>query len=167
MRASYPLVAMNRKRLAIYLNDHMAAATGGAELAGRVARANRGTPYGETLAELRTEIEDDREALVSIMGRLGVGVDPVRRALGWSAEKLGRLKLNGQLTGYSPLSRFEELEILTLGVTGKLLLWEALQRVEPTVVSEEELARLADRARTQRERLDSLRLRAADEALGE
>ena len=41
----------------------------------------------------------------------------------WTAEKFGRLKPNGQLTGYSPLSRLVELEGLKLGITGKLGLW--------------------------------------------
>jgi hypothetical protein len=158
-------VAVNRRRLSIYLNDHMAASTGAVELVRRAASSNRGTHYGDTLAELRTEIEEDREALIAIMGRLGVGVDQARNALGWVAEKVGRLKLNGQLTGYSPLSRLEELEILELGVTGKLLLWESLGRAGAGDVSEAELARLADRARAQRERLERLRLDAAAEAL--
>jgi hypothetical protein len=52
------------------------------------------------------------------------------------------------VTGYSPLSRLEELEILTLGVQGKLLLWQALA------------------ADSQRRRLGRLRLEAASEALG-
>lgn len=156
---------MNRRRLTIYLNDHMAAATGGVELIRRVAGSNRGTPYGEALAELRTEIEEDRAALASIMDRLGVRTDEVRKVIAWGAEKLGRLKLNGQVTGYSPLSRLEELEILELGVTGKRLLWEALLRNPPAGISEGELAHLAERARSQRERLEDLRLQAADEAL--
>jgi hypothetical protein len=156
---------MNRRLLAIYLNDHMAASTGAVELVRRAARSNRGTDYGDALARLGTEIEEDRDALASIMDRLGVRVDEVRKAIAWSAEKLGRLKLNGQLTGYSPLSRFEELEILELGVTGKLMLWDALQRSAPDGISAEELATLSDRARSQRERLEALRLQAADEAL--
>jgi hypothetical protein len=156
---------VNRRLLAIYLNDHMAASTGAAELIRRSAGSNRGTPYGETLAELRDEIDEDRAALASIMDRLEVRADEIRKAIAWSAEKLGRLKLNGQLTGYSPLSRLEELEILELGVTGKLLLWEALRRAALPGISDEELAHLADRASSQRERLDALRLQAAEEAL--
>lgn len=157
---------MNGKRLAIYLNDHMAASTGAVELVRRVASANHGTHYGEVLRELRTEIEEDRAALAAIMDRLGVRADQVRKVLAWSVEKLGRLKLNGQLTGYSPLSRLEELEILELGVTGKRLLWEALRRAAPDGLDDEELGRLADRARAQRERLEDIRLQAASEALG-
>lgn len=153
---------MNRRRLAIYLNDHMAGSTGAVELVRRAAGSNRGTAYGEALAELRTEIEEDRAALASIMGRLGIGVDRVRIGLAWSAEKLGRLKLNGQWSGYSPLSRLEELEILELGVTGKLLLWQALSHTEITA---DELEPLIERARSQRERLEGLRREAAIAAL--
>jgi len=152
-------------RLAIYLNDHMAAATGGVELVRRVAQSNRDTPYGEALAELHGEIEEDREALRAIMDRLGIGVDRARTVLAWGAEKVGRLKLNGQLTGYSPLSRLEELEILVLGVTGKLLLWQALQQIELPELPAGELDGLIDRARSQRERLERLRLGAAGEAI--
>jgi hypothetical protein len=160
------VVALTRRLLSIYLNDHMAASAGAAALAGRVAASNRGTAYGQTLAELKTEIEEDRAALALIMQRLGVGTDRVKSATAWTAEKLGRLKLNGQITGYSPLSRLEEIEILTLGVTGKLLLWEALRAASPAGVPESELAELIDRARSQRRRLDRLRRRAAGDALG-
>ena len=110
-------------RLAIYLNDHLAGATVGLELARRSAGSNRGSPYGPFLDKLAGEIHEDRESLLEIMRSLQVGVDQVKVSAGWAAEKLGRLKLNGQLLGYSPLSRLVELEALTLGVTGKLGLW--------------------------------------------
>jgi hypothetical protein len=158
---------MNRRLLSIYLNDHMAASTGAVELVRRSAASNRGTPYGEMLATLRTEIEEDRTALATIMRRLRVGQDRGKMAVAWSAEKLGRLKLNGRLRGYSPLSRLEEIEILELGVTGKLQLWEALRQAAPAGVSEEELDELIGRARSQRERLERHRLDGAREALAE
>ena len=63
------------------------------------------------------------------MDRLGVKPDRVKEAMGWTAEKLGRLKLNGQLLGYSPLSRLVELEGLMLGITGKMAMWIALSSV--------------------------------------
>lgn len=157
---------MNHRRLATYLNDHLAASLGAAQLARRAAAANRGTPYGETLATLAEEIEEDRQALAQIMRRLGVGPDRVKTSLAWGAEKLGRLKLNGQLLGYSPLSRLEELEILQLGVEGKLLLWQALGRAGDHGIPEAELDALIKRARSQRRRLERGRLDAAAEALG-
>jgi len=153
-------------KLAIYLNDHHAASVGAVALARRAAESNRGTRYGEVLAELAAEIEEDRQALRLIMQRLGIRVDPAKAAAAWSAEKLGRLKLNGQLTGYSPLSRLEELEILSLGVEGKLGMWQALRHAAGHGIPEAELEPLIKRARSQRRRLERQRLDAAVEALG-
>jgi hypothetical protein len=152
-------------RLAIYLSDHYAASVGAVELARRAARSNRGTSYGELLSALADEIEEDRQALQLIMRRLGIEPDRTKAALAWGAEKLGRLKPNGQLTGYSPLSRLEELEILALGVHGKLALWQALERSTIHGVPEAELQTLIKRARSQRRRLELKRLEAAAEAL--
>ena len=123
---------MSKKLLSIYLNDHLAGATAGTELARRVAGANEGTPLGDLLAELATEIAEDREALLKAMSKLGVGRDHIKVKGAWVGEKLGRLKLNGQITGYSPLSRLEELEGLHLGITGKLELWRMLKRTNET-----------------------------------
>jgi hypothetical protein len=105
--------------LAIYLNDHLAAATGARELARRAAASNEGSAYGSFLARLAGELEEEGEALRALMRALDVGVDRLKVLGGWSAEKLGRLKLNGRLLGYSPLSRVVELDVLALGVTGK------------------------------------------------
>jgi hypothetical protein len=153
--------------LAIYLNDHLAGATSGRELARRGAASNRDSEYGPLLAELADEIESDRVALLEIMRRLGVRVDRIKLVGGWGAEKLGRLKLNGRLLGYSPLSRLVELELLELGVHGKLALWRSLQHLEldQLTMSELELPRLISRAEHQLEQLEAQRLKAAREAL--
>ncbi len=167
MRGARPrrtVAAMSK--LGIYLNDHYAAATGAVQLARRAAASNRETQYGHALADLATEIEEDRQALKLLMQRLGVRSDPAKAAVAWSAEKLGRLKLNGQLSGYSPLSRLEELEILSLGVEGKLAVWQALQQAVDHGIAEAELETLIKRARAQRRRLERYRLQAAVEALG-
>jgi hypothetical protein len=152
-------------KLGTYLNDHYAGSVAAVQLARRAARSNRGTPYGEVLATLADEIDEDRQSLRLIMQRLGIRSDPVKATVAWSAEKLGRLKLNGQLTGYSPLSRLEELEILSLGVEGKLGMWRALARAVDHGVPEAELEPLIKRALSQRRRLERQRLDAAPEAL--
>jgi hypothetical protein len=154
------------KRLSIYLNDHLAAAVGAVQLAGRAASSNQGTPLAEALGRLAEELEDDRRVLVDLMRTLGVGVDQKKVAAAWIGEKLGRVKLNGSWISYSPLSRLEELEILTLGVEGKLLLWQALAR-QPDVaaLAAPDLDELISRARRQRRRLNDHRLEAARAAL--
>jgi hypothetical protein len=146
----------NGNPLAIYLNDHLAGATAGVELARRAASNNSGNDYGPALSELAREIEQDRATLERLMDRLGAGRDRVKLAAAWVGEKVGRLKLNGNLLSYSPLSRLEEIEFLLLGVTGKLALWRALSE-------HIDLPELEARAESQRERLEALRLRAARE----
>ena len=116
--------------LAIYLNDHLAGATAVLELVQRAAGEHRDTELGAFLARLEVEMAEDREALKRVMEAVGAHPDPLKLAVAWTLEKLGRLKLNGRLLGRSPLSTFEELETLEIGIYGKLLLWQAL-RNEP------------------------------------
>jgi hypothetical protein len=157
---------MDRKLLRIYLQDHLAGSTGGLQLARRVRGANEGTPYGEPLAKLADDIEADRRALESVMDDLGFGADRSKNIAFWMAEKAGRLKLNGQLTGYSPLSRMIELEGLITGVNAKRSLWLTLVDVaesEPELDAER-LRRLVERAEQQLDTLHELRARAGREA---
>jgi hypothetical protein len=135
------------------------------ELAKRAAAANEGSELGDFLEQLANEIEGERDDLRSIMGHLGVGENKVKVPLAWAAEKVGRLKPNGQITGYSPLSRLIELEGLSLGVAGKLALWRALAATRDEL-SSFNLDGLIDQARRQREALEKHRLAAAQEALG-
>ena len=152
---------MTDRLLAIYLQDHLAGATGGLELARRAHGANEGTPFGEFLARLADEIEEDRDVLIEIMESLDVSQDKVKNALGWGAEKLGRLKPNGQFTGYSPLSRVVELEGLTVGVRGKLSLFENLRATFGEEVAGRNLDGLIVRANRQLEELTEFRTEAA------
>jgi hypothetical protein len=151
--------------LAIYLNDHLAGATVGVELARRVAASNEDDPIGEPLAEVRDEIEADFEMLKRLMDDLGVGRSKLKPAGAWAAEKVGRLKLNGQLTGYSPLSRMVELEGLALGINGKSRLWRALAQSFGGRHRDFDFEQLAERADRQRATVEELHLQAAGRAL--
>ncbi len=152
--------------LAIYLNDHLAGATGGVELARRLRGSNRDDPaFGPALDEICAEIEADRETLKAIMDQLGVGQNKLKPSLAILGERLGRLKLNGRLWGYSPLSRLAELEILQIGVAGKRRLWRALEHTHADDLPSGEFSALAERATDQLRRLEALHLKAAALAL--
>ena len=116
--------------LPIYLNDHLAIVTAGVELARRARGANEGTELGAFLTELAVEIEEDRDTLLEVMTALGAGRDEVKVKLAWIGEKLGRLKLNWQLRGYSPLSRVVELEGLAIVLDGNRSLWRMLASLD-------------------------------------
>ena len=154
--------------LATYLNDHLAGATAGREMARRSAANNRGSDLGGFFADLAREIEEDRDSLLALMDGLGVSTDRIKVLGGWAAEKLGRLKPNGRLFSYSPLSRLVELEGLALGVHGKLGLWQALQEIqarEPTL-TKTDLISLSHRAERQLNELEQRRRAIVAEALG-
>jgi hypothetical protein len=119
------------------------------ELARRASGGAEGTTYGDPLAKLADEIEADRRALESIMDKFGFGADRAKNLAFWAAEKAGRLKPNGQLTGASPLSRLVELEIAPN---------------EPRL-DEEGLRQLVERGQEQLGIVEGLRDRAAGEAL--
>jgi len=153
--------------LAIYLNDHLAGATGGRGLARRAAANNRGSDYGSFLERLAVQIDEDRDSLIELMGALDIDVDHFKVIGGWAAEKVGRLKLNGHWFSYSPLSRLLELEGLTLGVRGKLALWLALNEIEDKEprLAARNLQELIERAEDQLIQLEEYRLLAVPEAL--
>ena len=156
----------DRERLlAIYLNDHLTGATLGVEVARRTAASNRGDPIGEPLAAVCAEIEEDFETLKRLMGELGVRRDRFKPAMAWAGEKLGRLKPNGQLTGYSPLSRLLELEFLSIGIAGKAELWNSLGQSFDGRLGELDFEALMRRAEHQRDVIQELHLHAAARAL--
>ncbi len=142
--------------LETYLQDHRAGAAMGSDLAHRLAEENLGTPYEDFLLGLAQEIDGDVEMLERIMDRFGVSKPALKIAGAKAAEKLGRLKPNEQLAGYSPLSRVLELEGLRGGVQAKQALWDSLvelaqhdDRLDP-----EQMAELQAKAQKQ---LDGLR----------
>lgn len=124
---------MEGRLLGIYLNDHRAGARGGLELARRSMRSNEGTPLGDDLMRIAREVEEDLLTLEELMELAGVQRARVKEGAAWIAERLARLKLNGRLLAYSPLSRVEELEFLRLGIEGKRSLWKNLAEVRGTV----------------------------------
>lgn len=154
--------------LSIYLNDHLAGAALGVELARRLRSSNSGdAEFGQPLAEVCAEIEADRETLIGLMDRLGVAPSALKPALARVGEKLGRLKLNGQLRGYSPLSRMLELEVLSSGIGGKVQLWNALGERFGESFEGFDFHALAERADRQGQRVEDLHLSAARRALGD
>ena len=152
--------------LGIYLNDHMMGSVGGTELARRCLRSNRGTALGSFLATLLDEILEDRNTLEDVMARLGISVDRGKVVVAAVGERVARLKLNGQLFGYSDLSRVIELEALCAGVAVKRRLWRSLERIRDTDrrIADIDFDALADRASAQLDGLERHRLDAVARA---
>jgi hypothetical protein len=159
---------LSTDRLTIYVNDHLAGSAFGRDLARRILRQNRGNEFEAALEQLAGDIEEDQDELEDLIDRLDVPVDQLKLAGGWVAEKVGRLKPNGQLRGYSPLSRLIELEGLAGGVQAKLARWRALREIaaDEPLLDADRLDQLVGRAESQLDRLVGLQARAATLALG-
>ena len=150
--------------LGLYLNDHLAGATGGVGLARRMAApADPGSESARFLSTVAAEITQDRLALITIMGDLGIPVRGYKVLAGWAGEKAGRVKLNGHLLTRSPLSALEETELLRLGVEGKAAGWRSLRVLaeRDSRLDADRLDHLLDRAKRQADTLETLRVGVA------
>lgn len=154
--------------LKIYLSDQLAAGVGFRELAKRAQKSNEGTELGDALEEVANAIAEDIETFELIMDRLDLPQSRIKTAGAILAERAGRLKLNGRLTEYSPLSRFVELDFLCLGIDGKKLLWSNLRDLAGLAerLPDIDFDDLIERAQRQRDRLEPFRAQAGAESIG-
>ncbi len=106
-----------------YLNDHRAGATAGTALVRRIWRSNCRTKWGPIIEKVAESIEQDLVVLDKVRAAAGVSGGDLKRAAALLTERASRLKLNGHLLTYSPLSRVVELETLLSAVRGKQSLW--------------------------------------------
>jgi hypothetical protein len=148
--------------LGTYVHDHLA----GAEFAISLLNDLREQASDEHVVlvavEMLAEIEADRNILKDFANGIGAGEKSLKQSAAWVAQKASRFKLSlGE-----PLGNFEAIEALSLGVLGKLALWNALKTTKAhdgrvTLP----LGQLISRAKAQHERLEALRLQLATVAL--
>jgi hypothetical protein len=157
-----------QRLLGIYLNDHLAGATGGVELINRLAAKFSDRSARPQLGRLAAEISQDRQTLLAIMAAAGVQPQRVRVMAGWAAEKLGRTKLNGYLLHRSPLSDVIELETMLVGIGGKVAVWGSLATLSARDhrFDGDQLQELITRAHRQEAELEALRTGAVIRAMG-
>jgi hypothetical protein len=150
-----------------YLNDHLAGAMLGSDLAAQIQSRNQGTPLGELMQSLAPQIEEDRQTLIGLMQRMDTSKNPVKQGGAWLTEKASRAKFGGLTSGEPDLSTFIAVESLALGAQGKLSLWRAPEQdadQHPAIASVN-LDELIDRAHTQYDLLERERLAAGSRAL--
>lgn len=155
------------RALSVYLNDHLAAATAGVRLAHRLVRHQRHPAAVRELTKLAAEVDEDREALLRLMGELGIPARGLRVLGGVLGEHISRLKTHGRLLRRSRLRPVVELETMLIGIQGKAALWRLLGTL-PEVdrgSRAEELSGLLGRADRQTETVELLREEAAIRAM--
>jgi hypothetical protein len=160
---------MADKAMEVYLNDHLAGATFGSDLARQIESQSEGTERATRIGELAMQIEEDQQTLSDLMQRLEVTRNPVKQATTWVAEKFSRVKLTGLSAGERGLGLFMALETLSLGVEGKASLWRMLKLVQDRYpgLAADELDALIARAEAQREVIETERYAAGQSIFGQ
>jgi len=152
------------KELDSYLNDHLAGSIGAIELIAHWAKLYRGKPLGAFFTDLESEIKADQDRLRDLMRCLGVEESKVRQAGAWAAGKLGLARF--VIAGDEPggLGLVLVLEGLIMGITGKQLLWRALDAANLPKAEGFDFKELQRRAEEQIKRTEAERIRAARRA---
>ena len=145
--------------LAVYLQDHLAGAKFAISLLEDLSAQTPDSNVARFSAELLAQVEVDRSALQELVERIAGDTSTLKEAAAWVAQKAGRFKL----TLNEPLGTFEAIEMLCLGVQGKLALWNALHAVRESDnrLDRLNLDELISRAITQHEQLEDVRLQLA------
>ena len=151
----------------IYLNDHLAGATGACEIARNAVQKFDTTSHRNFLVQFQTEVDEDRVTLEEMIRTVGGTPNPMKQASAWIMEKVSRIKLSPGGLGSEEMSALLTIETLCIGVEGKICLWVGLKEVADDIekLSAYDFNELIARAKSQREGLEKERLVAARAAL--
>jgi len=151
-----------------YLNDHLAGAAAALQLAERCRARARDSSMGHMLHVLIGEIREDRDDLERVVRALGGELNPLKPASARGVELLASLRMSLPIvgTGIPEASRLEEIEVLSVGIEGKRMMWGALAALADPRLEPYDFATLQRRASEQRHRLNPWHLRLAAAAYG-
>jgi hypothetical protein len=140
--------------LRTYLHDHLAGSRSALKLLHDLRQSHAGDEIGELADELHREVSTDRATLRKIGKHIGVRRSLLKEAGAWIGTQLSRPKLERDAP--EDFGTFQKLEVLSLGIEGKKMLWRTLAHAAKT---DRRLAgfdydRLRRRATSQREKVD-------------
>lgn len=147
-----------------YLNDHLAGATAGVNLAEAATEEHRQDDHGQFFGQLASDIRTDLATLETLMQDLAVEQSATKQA----AAEIGSKVMTPKFTGDDDdLNAFVTLETLSIGVEGKLCMWKALKTVADgyPALAALDIEDLIARADDQRSRIEDKRLEIAPDAL--
>ena len=152
--------------LRTYLNDHLAGSLAALDLLEHLEAVYTETGLASFFVELRRDISADRNELQRLMNRLQLDESRPRKVSAWLTGKFTELKLRLDDSSRGPLRLLESLEVLGLGIHGKLALWRALGAAADSspALRGFDYERLTRRAEEQRWRVEVVRLEAAKAA---
>jgi hypothetical protein len=148
-----------------YLNDHIAGATAGTNLAKMAAEEHQTDEHGPFFSEIYSEIQADFDTLTQLASALGVDESASKTALA----EIGSKMMGPKFTAGDDdeLNAFITLETLSIGVEGKVCMWKALKTVAGDYAAFDnfDIDGLLARAEGQREKIEAQRQKLAPQAL--
>jgi hypothetical protein len=154
---------VSTKLIATYLKDHHAGSEAAVSIVQHLAESHPESEAARIAPRLRSEFEGERQQLATLLNQLDDSTSAPRRFVGWMSEKALELKLWADDTSDGALHLLEAVEMLGLGVHGKLGLWRALDAnrdLEP-VLALLQYEPLIRQAEAQAELIEGARLEAA------
>lgn len=157
---------MPNSDLATYLKDHDAGSEAALQILDHLEK-NHGGAVAEMARTLRPQFEGERAQVHKILKSLDDSFSGPRRLFGWLSEKALQLKLKADDPDDGPLRVLETVEVLGLGVHGKLGMWRALDlnKACAPVLQTVPFAKLISQAAAQEMLIESVRLEAAKAVL--
>jgi hypothetical protein len=148
-----------------YLNDHIAGATAGTNLAKIAAEEHQTDEHGPFFSEIYAAVEKDFGILKDLAAALGVEESAGKGALAEIGSKMMAPKFTAGED--DQLNAFITLETLSIGVEGKVCMWKALKTIESDYAGFEnfDLDDLLASAESQREKIEAQRQKIAPLAL--
>ena len=152
--------------LATYLKDHDAGSEAALQILDHLEKRHGGA-VAEMARTLRPQFEGERAQVRRILLSLGDSFSAPRRIFGWLSEKALQLKLKADDPDDGPLRVLETVEMLGLGVHGKLGMWRVLDANKSCslVLQTVPFAKLITQAEGQELLIETVRLEAAKEVI--
>jgi len=152
---------LDGRLLAVYLRDHHALLVALRELARRMSTSDRPGDQRAFAQELHRAADDDCGSLERFLDRIDSTPSHMLHVAAWTAEKFGRLKLNGRILRPSPLSAVTELEGCRFLLEGARAAWSGLAHLAIGPADATERARRAEQLLATAESLRLAALRTA------
>ncbi|MCW1925164.1 hypothetical protein OKA05_21570 [Luteolibacter arcticus] len=150
-----------------YLNDHLAGSAGAIRLIDELATRQDDPAETAFFESLKAEVEGDQERLRHLLASAGLEESAALQATGKLTASASKLKLLWEGLKPGELGMFEALEMLTLGIQGKRLLWVMLMEIAPAYPEWDEIdfAELELEAIRQRDAMEERRILHGRESL--
>jgi hypothetical protein len=149
-----------------YLNDHLAGSCAAVVLIKDLAARQETDSERDFFLNLQASVEDDQVLLRQLMETGEMKESKALQVVGAVTAKAGQLKLRWEGLEPGELGMFEALEMLSIGIQGKRLLWIMLGEIDPRVPGWHDIhfADLESAAIRQRDAVEVRRLAAGREA---